>query len=118
VSILYGLITLMFYWKFPVPGVLKLMLIITALVLSSAILTVFYKVSIHSAAIWGLIGILLPLNKASEEGMLLVPTLIAVVTAGLVMSSRLQLNAHFPREVLVGALLGFAIGFTGIAVLF
>jgi membrane-associated phospholipid phosphatase len=118
ISILYGVVTLMFYWKFPVPGVLKLMMIVTALVIISALITLFYKLSIHSAGIWGIIGILLPLNKASEEGVLLIPTLTAIVIAGLVMSARLQLNAHIPREVLVGAIVGFAIGFGGIAVFF
>ena len=118
ISILYGVVTFMFYWKFPVPGVLKMMLIITALVLSCALVTLFYKVSIHSAGAWGLIGIILPLNKATEEGTLLMPTVLALVAAGLVMSARLKLNAHVPREVMVGALLGFAVGFAGIAILF
>jgi membrane-associated phospholipid phosphatase len=118
ISILYGVVTFMFYWKFPVPGVLNMMFIITALVLICALVTLFYKVSIHSAGTWGLIGIILPLNKASEEGGLLIPTVVALVAAGLVMSARLQLNAHTPREVMVGALLGFAVGFVGIAILF
>lgn len=108
----------MFYWKFPVPNVLKLMMIITSMVIASAAVTLFYKVSIHSVAICGIIGILLPLNNASEQGMLLYPTVAAVVAAGVVMSSRLQLNAHVPREVLVGAVMGFAIGFGGVLTLF
>lgn len=118
ISILYGVVTLMFYWKFPVPGVLKLMMIVTALVILSAVITLFYKLSVHSAGIWGVIGILLPLNKASDDGLLFWPTIVALVVAGLVMSARLQLNAHVPREVLVGAVVGFAVGFVGIAILF
>jgi hypothetical protein len=118
ISILYGVVTLMFYWKFPVPGVLKLMMIVTALVLVSAIVTVVYKLSIHSVAVWGMIGILLPLNKASAEGLLLIPTIVGVLVAGLVMSSRLQLNAHVPREVLVGSVVGFAVGFGGVILFF
>jgi hypothetical protein len=118
VTILYCVVTFMFYWKFPVPNVLKLMMIITAMVIASAIVTLFYKVSIHSVAICGVIGILLPLNNASEQGALLYPTVAALVAAGVVMSSRLQLNAHVPREVLVGALMGFLIGFGGVTTLF
>ncbi len=87
------------------------------MIVSSAGITLFYKVSIHSAAIWGIVGILLPLNKVAD-GLLLIPTIILIVAAGLVMSSRLMLNAHTPREVLVGSLLGFGVGFVGIAVLF
>jgi membrane-associated phospholipid phosphatase len=118
VTILYCVVTFMFYWRFPVPNVLKLMMIITAMVIASAATTLFYKVSIHSVAICGIIGILLPLNNASEQGTLLYPTVAAVIAAGVVMSSRLQLNAHVPREVLVGAVMGFAIGFAGVVTLF
>lgn len=118
VTILYCVVTFMFYWKFPVPNVLKLMMIITAMVIASSIVTMFYKVSVHSVAICGIIGILLPLNNASEQGLLLYPTVAALVLAGIVMSSRLQLNAHVPREILVGAMLGFAIGFVGVLTLF
>lgn len=94
------------------------MMIITAMVVASAIVTLFYKVSVHSVAICGIIGILLPLNNASEEGLLLYPTIGSLAMAGVVMSSRLQLNAHVPREVLVGAVMGFAIGFGGVISLF
>ena len=118
VTILYCVVTFMFYWKFPVPNVLKLMMIITAMVIASAIVTLFYKVSVHSVAICGIIGILLPLNNASEQGLLLYPTVASFAMAGVVMSSRLQLNAHVPREVLVGGLMGFGIGFGGVITLF
>jgi membrane-associated phospholipid phosphatase len=117
ISILYGVVTLLFHWKVKVPSVTYLLMIISVMVVISAAITLFYKLSIHSAAIWGIIGILLPLYKISN-GMLLVPTVVLIITAGLVMSSRLMLNAHTPREVLAGSILGFGIGFTGIVVLF
>jgi membrane-associated phospholipid phosphatase len=60
----------------------------------------------------------MPLNKAVENGSLLWPTLIVLIVAGLVMSARLYLNAHTPREVLYGALAGFSIGFFGMIFLF
>lgn len=118
VTILYCVVTFMFYWKFPVPSVLKLMMIITTMVIVSAAITLFFKISVHSVAVCGIIGILLPLNNASEQGLLLYPTVGALVIAGVVMSSRLQLNAHVLREVLMGALLGFTIGFGGMILLF
>lgn len=68
-------------------------------------------------AISGIVGILLPLNKISN-GLFLIPTVTFIVLAGLVMSSRLILNAHTPREILVGSLLGFGVGFAGILILF
>jgi membrane-associated phospholipid phosphatase len=118
VTILYCVITYMFYWKFNVPNVFKLLMIISAMVIACSIATFFFKVSVHSVAICGIIGILLPLNNASEQGLLLYPTVGSLVIAGVVMSSRLQLNAHVPREVLVGGLMGFIIGLGGMITLF
>lgn len=94
------------------------MLIVFGLVLASFLFTFFIKVSIHSISMAGAIGIVLPLNKAMEEPRLLVPTALLIVLAGLVMSARLVLGAHTLREVLQGALAGFAIGYTGVLVLF
>lgn len=119
IALIYILVTGLFYYKLPISAnFIKLMMIISALVLSSAIVTVFYKISIHSLALWGGIGILLPLNKVVENGALLWPTIGVIISAGLVMSSRLQLNAHVPREILIGSLMGFALGFSGMAILF
>lgn len=96
----------------------NLLVIIDGLVLFSLLITFFYKASIHSMGIWGVIGILLPLNKVIDDYAIFVVTLVALVLAGLVMSARLQLNAHTPREVMVGALAGFSIGFFGMLLLF
>jgi len=121
ITILYGVITYLFYSRTRVSlndNLLKFLLIIDILVLIATIVTIFYKVSVHSMSIWGFIGIILPLNRVSEDGALFFPTIIAFVIAGLVMTARLQLNAHTPREVMVGSMLGFAISFTSMIVLF
>jgi hypothetical protein len=121
ITILYGVITYLFYSRTRVSlndNLLKFLLIIDILVLVATIVTIFYKVSVHSMSIWGFIGIILPLNKVSEDGALFFPTIIAFAIAGLVMTARLQLNAHTPREVMVGGMLGFAISFTSMIVLF
>ena len=118
ISAVYVFVTVMFYWKFPIPNLIKLLVIVTALVVMATVVTFFYKVSVHSLSIWGAIGMLLPLNRVSEENLLLVPTAIAILLAGLVMTSRLALNAHTPREVMMGSVLGFAVGFFGMILLF
>ena len=118
ITILYCVVTFMFYWKFQVPNVPKLMLIITAMVIVSTITTFFYKVSVHSVGICGIIGILLALNNASEQGLLFYPMVFTIALAGIVMSARLQLNAHNPREILIGSAMGFTIGFMGVVLLF
>lgn len=96
----------------------KFILIMDALVLVSALITLVYKVSVHALGIMGLAGILLPLNIQSDNALLLWVTVSVVALAGLIMSARLQLNAHTPRQVLVGALTGFLTGFFGVILLF
>lgn len=111
ISALYCGVTWFLYLKAPVAlndNFVRFMMVVDALVVVSTLITFFYKVSVHSLAIWGLLGILLPLNNVVETGAMFYPTVGVVVLAGLVMSARLQLNAHTPREVLVGATTGLA----------
>lgn len=118
ISVIYSMVTGLFFYKGAFgTNFNKLMLIVTLLVLASTLITFFYKVSIHSLSSWGAVGILLPLNKV-VEGTLLWPTLAVIIIAGLVMSSRLLLNAHTPREVMMGGVVGFSIGFGGLLILF
>lgn len=114
ITILYVVVTYLFYTRTRIglnDNLLKFLIIIDALVLVATVVTYFYKVSVHSMGICGMIGILLPLNKISEDGALFYPTLATIVLAGGVMSARLQLNAHTPREVMIGGVLGFTTSF-------
>jgi membrane-associated phospholipid phosphatase len=87
-------------------------------VVLATLVTIFYKISVHSMAIWGLIGILFPLNKVSEDGALFYPTIIAIILAGVIMAARLQLQVHSPREMMVGGVLGFGATFISMIILF
>lgn len=121
IAILYGVVTYLFYSRTRVSlddNLLKFLIIIDILVLVATVVTVFYKVSVHSMAIWGLIGILLPLNKVSEDGALFYPTILSIVVAGIVMTARLQLNAHSPGEVIVGGMLGITTSFAAMTIMF
>jgi len=119
IAIIYLVMVFLFFNKLPhYENFNKLMAIVTALVVFSMSVTFFYKVSIHSLAACGMIGILLPLNKAIENNALLWPTAISMAMAGLIMSARLYLNAHSINEVLMGALAGFSIGFAGMLIMF
>ncbi|MBL7870324.1 MAG: hypothetical protein JNM78_01835 [Cyclobacteriaceae bacterium] len=119
ISIIYVVMTLLFYFRLPFSSNFNnLMLLVTLLVVVGTLITFFYKVSIHSLGIWGSIGIIVPLNKAMEQSYLLWPTAGIIVAAGLVMSARLYLDAHTPRQVMVGGLVGFGIGFLGMIFLF
>jgi hypothetical protein len=119
ISVIYLVTTYLFFMKLPISANLnKLIAIVSTLVLVSTLVTFFFKISVHSLAAGGFVGILLPLNKAIENGALLWPTAGLFVVAGIVMSARLLLNAHSPREVYSGAVVGFFIGFAGILLLF
>jgi membrane-associated phospholipid phosphatase len=97
---------------------LKFLIIIDALVVVSTIATFFFKVSVHSVAAWGFIGILFSLNLVSDNGALYFPSLIAIVVAGIIMSARLYLNVHTLREVFAGAVLGLATSMVAMNILF
>src|SRR5690606_15766584 len=110
ILLLYGAFTYILTYQNKIgtdDNVFKFLLIVDCLVLAGTLITLFYKVSMHAIGMMGLAGILIPLNKESDNTLLLWITIGVVVLAGVVMSARLQLNAHTPRQVLVGALSGF-----------
>jgi membrane-associated phospholipid phosphatase len=117
-AILYTLATLLFYWKLPVPNVAALLLVVTALVVAAALSTIFFKISVHCLGAWGMTGILLPLAKADGGSALIVPVAVSMLLAGLVMASRLYLNAHTPREVYAGSLMGITVAMAGMIIVF
>jgi len=118
IAIFYGVVSSMFFYKVSVNvNFNKLMFIAAALTAVAAIITLFYKISIHSLAMGGALGIILPLNKTAG-GELLLPAAGLIVLAGLVMSARLYLQAHTLREVGYGAAVGFLTGFSGMILLF
>lgn len=121
ITVLYLLMTYFFHTNFRIgiqESLLKLLLIVDVLVITSTVITFFYRISIHSISICGLLGILIPLNKISEDNQLFYPTIACIVIAGVVMSSRLQLQAHTQREVLLGATIGYAAAYFSMLFLF
>lgn len=97
---------------------LKFMVIIDMLVIVATIATFFFKVSVHSVCVWGLVGILMPLTKITEVNSIFYPTLGVIVLAGFIMSARLKAGVHSSREVMWGAVLGLATGVSGMLLLF
>jgi membrane-associated phospholipid phosphatase len=119
IALIYLVTAFLFFFKLRFSSSFNyLLLIIALLVVATVVLNFFLKVSVHALAAWGGIGILLPLNKAVEQPDLLWPTAGAILAAGFVMAARLYLNAHTPREILVGSITGFSIGFFGILYFF
>ena len=121
ISLIYLAVTYLFYLHGRMnlnDNFMKLMVIIGALVIVSTVATFFFKVSVHSLTIWGVIGILLPLNKITEVSTLFYPTLVVIMLAGWIMAARLQEEAHSSREVMWGGVLGLVTGATGMWILF
>lgn len=99
-------------------NLLRFLLIVDALVIVSTIVTLFFKVSVHSIAAWGFIGVMFYLNLIMDNGAVLYPTLISILVAGIIMSARLKLNVHSPREVSIGAGIGLLTSAVGMFILF
>lgn len=118
ITVFYAVVSAMFFFKVSVNvNFNKLMMIATIMTVVATVVTFFFKISVHSLAMGGALGILLPLNKVAE-GELMIPTAVMFALAGLVMSARLYLQAHTQREVLYGAASGFLVGFAGMIILF
>ena len=120
-SLVYVTITLMFYFRSRIgleDNFLRLMVIIDALAIAATLITLIFKVSIHSMTAWGITGMLLMLNKSSELNSLFYPALICIVITGLIMSARLQLQSHSFREVMWGGVFGLLTSTVGMIILF
>lgn len=112
VSVFYGITTYMFYAKMQLNQVLVLiMLTITIITFLIAIITFFWKISAHSAAVAGMMGFFIAIMVKFSMESLLFPVILSVLLVGIVMSSRLYLNSHKPSEILGGGILGFALSF-------
>ena len=79
---------------------------VTVLIFLLLIITIWFKISIHSAAIWSCAGYItgIVLTQSISLG---VTFYLIFVAAGLTSTSRLYLGYHSPKEVWAGAILGF-----------
>ena len=121
ISGIYVAVTVLFYSQVRMnlhDNFLKFMVIIDMLVIVATLATFFFKVSVHAVAVWGFVGILLPLAKITEVNTILYPAVALIVLAGVVMSARLRVGAHTSREVMWGSILGLATGVVGMLLLF
>ena len=87
------------------------MITITGISLTVSLVTLFWKISVHSVAASSLVGFLMAAMLIRAETALLFPLETCIVLAGAVMSARLYLNVHTPAQVGWGCLAGFLISF-------
>lgn len=114
----YGFGAYFFYQKLPEIGV-DISLVLTAMACSiffTAIISLYWQISAHAVGIGGVVGALAAVIIKFGQTQLIYLFLGSVIVAGLVMSVRLQLNAHTPTQVGSGLILGIMV--STVAVLF
>lgn len=100
-------VTVFITFRFHIPEFIKAFLITVAfLAIAVTVINFWWKISIHSTGAGALAALVVILSIKMHTP--LTWFLIAVIlSAGLIMSARLWLNSHTPREVWIGFLLGF-----------
>ena len=77
-------------------------------VILSAVISIFWKISLHALAIGGVTGLILALIFRYGIDLLLLLS-IMVLISGIVATARLYLKAHTPLQVLIGYLVGLGV---------
>lgn len=112
VFIFYAFASYIFLTKFYILILLsKILLIVTIVLFVALVITVFWKISIHSMAMGGVCGILMGVYLNFSDNALFFVFLSSVILSGLVMSARLILEEHSRLQVYLGAFVGFLIAF-------
>jgi hypothetical protein len=115
ITLFYGLTTYLFHTKIEVNDfLLSIFLGSTGVVALITMVTVFFKISVHAAAVGCMLGSLLAMIYRFPVNELLWPFCFITLIAGLVLSARLSLNAHSSEEVYIGFGLGFAFCFLSV----
>jgi len=104
-TILYGVTTYIIF-RFSVPYFLKSFFIAaTFLSLTATLINFWWKISLHSIGAGALLALVFILSLKMYTSLLwyLIPV---ILTGGIIISARLQLNLHNPRQVWAGFLTG------------
>jgi membrane-associated phospholipid phosphatase len=101
-------VTVYIILRFHVPLFLKSYVIAVALLaIAATVINFWWKISIHSMGAGALIFLITVLSVRMQAPLTWL-LIASIITGGLVMSSRLWLNTHSPKEVWTGFLLGSA----------
>lgn len=77
-------------------------------VIVTFLVNIFFKISMHTMAIGGTIGILIVMILALRVDILLL-IVLTILLAGIIGTARLILKSHIPFELLLGYVLGFLV---------
>lgn len=115
ISLYYGLTVYMFGYRLGLGQTMVILFgTVTAAVILTTIITLFFKISVHSVGIWGVVGSMIAIQIRYPDSLLFWPIIVALLIAGLVNTSRLYLRVHSPSQVNYGSLLGFTVCFISV----
>lgn len=118
VSIIYCFVAWMFWFRMPFNTVINALFVsLAANVVLLTVISFYWKISIHAAAVGGMVGILFALWQKYPAEAFYYPFLGMILMAGLVMTARLYLNAHTPNQILGGSVVGLCTCLLGIILL-
>ncbi|MFN8417527.1 MAG: hypothetical protein U0U66_14430 [Cytophagaceae bacterium] len=114
-GIIYSGITWLMFTQLNSPILIIILLTtFTIGILAVTFINSFWKISAHATA-WGLTtGCLMILHHSIQNNYLLFPFVGSILLSGIVISSRLQLQAHSTVEVYVGYLFGILVSIIGL----
>ena len=111
-TIMYGVTTYLFSTKVELGEMISVFLGISTLLIGvTGLITLLWKISIHTLAMGGIIGILMGINQVTLLPHFTILLLFLFITSGVVASARLKLNAHNPAQVYSGFVLGVFVSF-------
>ena len=111
-TVMYGVTTYLFGVKVELGPLISVLLGISTLLIGlTGLITLFWKISIHTLALGGLIGMLMAINQNTSIPNITVMLSALFVLSGVVASARLKLNAHSPVQVYSGFVLGVFVSF-------
>ena len=112
ITIFYGFTAYYFTRQMLVTSITSGIFILTAImILAAAIITFFWKISVHSLSMGGVTGILFVITAMVPESPINYLFFAAIIISGLVLSARLKLQAHTPAQVYSGFVLGLFVSF-------
>ncbi|CAM9931404.1 unnamed protein product [Chrysoparadoxa australica] len=111
----YAISTYLFITKINVSEQLSVMMfVVTILIGIILLISIRYKISVHSAGIWGTFGLFAAFAIRFLNTSSIFYLIALVLLAGIVSFSRLYLKKHSNDEVWAGSILGFLVCFGGI----
>lgn len=109
----------LFYNKMGIKGILfYALLCMTITIAVLALITLFWKISVHTCAMGGFVGFLVGLNFHFPESKMLLPITISIFLLGGLMSARMYLNCHTSLQAWAGMTLGMTSSILSVFLMF